>query len=431
MSTRFNSKSSQTFNVPGIQSGYGGLSAPSTLTIPPVGIEDADASLFNLFDKEIPFQVNTGDKTRTELKRVPVIFAAAEKWALSKRQRGVRDKNGSLILPLITVVRTAIQQSTDEDVTGRGINQQTGEIIVRRRLDQSDRKYQNLINRSLLKHQANLAVSPPEADDGQFSTLRPLGDLVDDPTISEGGLMLPNKKQNVFETLVLPSPQFYTAVYEVTFWTQYTVQMLQMIEMLISSFLPQGNAWKLDTQKGYWFIATVDGNNYNAEQNVDDMSQEERMIKHKFTVKVPGYILGTNVPGAPIPIKRYVSSPEIFFNVGTQEDAESTGIDDPFLGADDPTLPLSDMNEGRNDQRRTGRTRLYPNSSELTADDPSLRSLSRGRSPSKYRKVMTTDGKGKSIIKFVRVVSTNRFTGETVFAPGTDLGGLTTVVSDD
>lgn len=433
MPTRFNSKSKPRFNVPGLESGYGGISAPADLTIPPVGVEDADAALFNLFDKEIPFQVSTSDKNREEMKKVPVIFAAAEKWALSKRSRGLRDRNGSLILPLITVVRTTIQQTANEDIAGRGINQQTGEILIRRRLDKSDRGYQGLINRVLVNHQTNLAVAPNDADAGQLSTDRSVGDLANDPTVSEGGLMLAERRNNIYETLSLPSPQFFTALYEVTFWTQYTVQMFQLVELLISSFLPQGNAWKLDTPKGYWFIATVDGNVYNAENNFDDMSQEERLIKYKFTIKVPGYILASKVPGAPIPIKRYVSSPVVTFDVGLAvgESVEAGSLDDPFLGADDPTLPLDDTKNRRRDQRRTEHTRLYPNADETSPHDPALKALPRGQAPAKYKKITALDKNGNLVTKFVRVVSTNRFTGETVFAPDTDLGGLTIVVTED
>ena len=433
MPTRFNSRSKPNFDVPGLKSGYDSISSGAELSIPPVGIEDADAALFNLFDKEIPFQVSTSDKNREELKRVPVIFASAEKWALSKKSRAIRDKTGSLILPLITVVRTTIQQSSQEDTAGRGINQQTGEILVQRRLDKSDRGYQNLINRMLIKHQTNLAVTPALADDGQLSTDRTLGSLVNDPTIIDGGVMLADKQNNIYETLVLPSPQFFTALYEVTFWTQYTVQMFQLIETLISSFLPQGNAWRLDTPKGYWFVATVDGNVYNAENNVEDMSQEERLIKYKFTVKLPGYILATKVPGAPIPIKRYVSSPIVSFDIGLNDvDQVDAGyVDDPFLGADDPTLPLTDDKNKRRDQRRTGQTKLFPNVDVIPSDDPALKSFPRGTKPVKYKKVSGVDSNGKLLTKYVRVISNNKFTGETVLAPGTDLGDLAFVVIDD
>ena len=87
MATRFNTRSKQRFNTPGLPSGYDGQTS-STLTIPPFGIEDIDSALFNLFDKEISFQVSTSDKNREEVKKVPVIFAAGEKWALAKRQIG-------------------------------------------------------------------------------------------------------------------------------------------------------------------------------------------------------------------------------------------------------------------------------------------------------------------------------------------------------
>ena len=287
MATRFNNQGRPKLGVANLPTGYEGVSAPNDLTIPSVGIEDADVALFNLFDKEIGLSVSSSDHNRLELKKVPVIFSSAEKWALSKRQRGFRDQSNSLILPLVTVVRTTIQQLSNEDIAGRGINQQTGEIHVQRRLDKSDRGYQGLINKLLVNHQTNLAMSPETADTDQLSTERSLGSLVDDPTVREGGLLLAERRNDVYETLVVPAPQFFTAIYEVTIWAQYVFQMMQILEQLIASFLPQGNAWRVDTRKGYWFVATVDGNVYNAENNFEDMSQEERLIKYRFTVKLP------------------------------------------------------------------------------------------------------------------------------------------------
>jgi len=429
MATRFNNKGRPNLGVSNLPTGYEGASAPDDLTIPAVGIEDVDVGLFNLFDKEIGLTVSASDHNRLELKKVPVIFSSAEKWALSKRQRGFRDQTNSLILPLVTVVRTTVQQLND-DITGRGINQQTGEIHVQRRLDKSDRGYQGLINRLMLNHQTNLAVSPTQADTDQLSTNRSLGSLASDPTVREGGLMLADRRNDVYETLVLPAPQFFTAVYEVTLWAQYVFQMMQILEQLIASFLPQGNAWRVETKKGYWFVATVDGNVYNAENNFEDMSQEERLIKYKFTIKLPGYILATNVPGAPVPIKRYVSSPSISFDLdaGSSEAVDPSLVDEPFLGSDDPTLPL-DSSTRRADQRNTGRTRLYPSDGNVSPDDPALLNRPRGQPLARYKKLETLDGNGRKTTKFVRVSSTNTFAGETVFAPDADLGWFTIVVN--
>jgi hypothetical protein len=425
MTTRFNAKNQSRFNVPGLPTGFDSIGA-STMSIPPVGIKDVDIALFKLFDNEIPFQ--TGG-SGIEMKDVPVIFASGEKWAILKRGRALRDRNNSLILPLITIMRTSIEQSPTSDITGRGINQQTGEIVIKRRLDNLDRGYQGLINKLFLQHQTNLAVTSLNGPDaGQIVTSRTIGELSTDRDVQSGYLLIPNKTDNIFETIVLPSPQFFTATYEVVFWSQYTEHMNQMIEMLISSYLPQGNAWQLTTPDGYWFIATVDANSFAADNNSDDMSQEERLIKHKFTIKVPGYILASSTPGAPVPIKRYVSSPTISFDVNVDQNV-TDAVDDPNLGADDPTLPLVDDNARphRSDLRNTNATRLYAGDPKArNPDDPAITLLPRGTVPGQYKKITSTDTHGKVITRYVRIKTTNKFTGETVYASGIDLGGTNT-----
>ena len=168
MPTRFNSKSQAKFGVTGINTDN--HQGTPDLSIPPVGIEDADVALFKLFENEIKLQIN-GDNG--DPKKVPVIFATGEKWAILKKKRALRDRNNTLILPLLTIARNSITQDFTTDITGRGINQQTGEIVIRRRLDKSDRNYQNLINRFLLKNQKNVATNPElEHVDNQLLTDR-------------------------------------------------------------------------------------------------------------------------------------------------------------------------------------------------------------------------------------------------------------------
>lgn len=429
MPTRFNSTSKPRFNIPGLPSGYEGKSAPTDLTVPSVGLEDVDRALFNLLDKEIPFAAETAQGTT----KVPVIFATAEKWAMMKRQRALRDRNNTLILPLITAVRTTVQQAFAEDITGRGVNQQTGELLVHRRLDNSDRGYQELINRLLLPHQLNLAVGAGHQDAGQLSTSGSIGDLSSDPVVQDGGLLVSDRTNNVYETLAIPSPQYFTALYDITFWAQYIQQMNHMIEQLMSSFLPQGNAWRLDTEKGYWFVGTVVDNTYNSDNNFDDMAQQERVIKYKFSVRVLGYVLASDVPGMPVAIKRYVSSPSVSFDIGLgpNEGFDADTVEEPFLGADDPTLPMADGQVRRRDQRDTSGTRLYPNVADVNPDDPALSTLKRGQQTSKFKKVTGVDNKGRRVTRLVRVASSNRATGETVFSPDADLGGLTIEVVED
>jgi hypothetical protein len=420
MPTRFTSKSLPKFGVPGIADKT--HQGSPDFTIPSVGIEDVDVALFNLFEKEICLKVSSDN---ADPRKVPVVFASGEKWALLKKRRALRDKNGSLILPLITIVRNSISQDVGEDITGRGINQQTGEIIIRRRLDKSDRNFQNLINRFLLRNQKNVATNPDKEHlQDQLLTDRSIGEDAEDPTVKDGAWLADIKTKNIYETIVVPSPQFCKLSYEISLWTQYTQHMNQLVEQIISSFLPQANSWKLNTPKGYWFIANVDGNSYEPENNFDDMSQEERMIKHRFTVTVKAYIFAGTSPGVNIPVKRYVSSPTITFdtNIDNFGLGKSKGdTSDPFLGSDDPTLPLSETKNGRRDQRRSGTKLLSPQGDNSVSDDPALLTRSSQQNAPIYSKIVTKDSTGSQSTRYARVYRVTSAQGETVIKPANEL----------
>ena len=424
MTTRFNAIDQVNYGVPGIKSGYDG-NVKSDLTIATCGLEDVDISLFTLFDKEIAPSV--GGKDSQELKRVPIVFAAGEKWAMLKKGKPLRDRNNTLILPLITIMRTSMTQTPD-DITGRGINQQTGEIVVRRRLDKSDRGYQNLINKQLILNQTNIAVTSGSqyALNHQFITGRSTGNLSNSFDLKRGAVLLSNKRNNVFETIVIPSPQFYTATYQVTIWTQFTQHMNQILEKIMSSYLPQTNSWKLTTTKGYWFIAKLEGGAYNIETNFDDMSSTERYIKCTFEVKTPAYILASSAPGIPISVKKYISSPIIDFAVEKRSTQDAASPEEfpsnSLLGNDDPTLPFDEQKNSRNDQRAPGWRRqfIYPSNAESTIsmNDPALSTYPRGINPSQYQKIQIGND-----VKYVKVVSVNAATGETVYSTA-DFQGL-------
>jgi len=424
MPVRHNSKSRPRFGVNGINTDS--HNGNPTFTIPPVGVEDVDVALFKLFDNEIKLQVGSKD---TEFKKVPVIFATGEKWAILKKRRALRDRNNSLILPLITIARNNVSQDLGSDIAGRGINQQTSEIIIRRRLDKSDRNYQNLINRYLLQNQKNVATNPQLAHiDEQILTERKVGEDSNTRTGLDGAWLADIKKNNIFETIVIPSPQFCTVSYEVTMWTQYTQHMNQLIEQIISSFLPQGNAWQLNTPKGYWFIATVDNNSYDPENNLDELGQEERIIKYKFNISVKAYIFASQDPNTGIPVKRYVSSPIISFETnvfaGVVNNESNSIVANPFLGSDDPTLPLSDEVNRRRDQRNTNGTRLYDPKDSSISNDPanSTRNSKSNQIEPLYRK--TPGG-------YVRVYAVNQTSGESVIKPASQVSATPAPLTAD
>jgi hypothetical protein len=304
MTTRQNIPRDERNPVDHLNSGYeGGVS--EDYTIPSCGLEDVDRGLVNLFDKEMGFQKRSiaTSTNAIEVKKPLVIMATGERFALSKKLRPPRDKNGALLLPTIAIRRTGTEQ-TSEDIVGRGMNQYTGNLVIKKRLDKSDREYQTFLNKLNLQ---NAQLPETRKASGSF------GSNIDQGT-NQGALLDPHVGNNIWEIISIPQPQFWTQTYEITFWTNYTQHMNYMLETLFSSFLPQGKMFKLTTEKGYWFIAYVE-DQLQSNDNFDDFTEQDRLIRYTFQIRVKSFLLVPNGPGNKIPIRRYLSSPTITFDL--------------------------------------------------------------------------------------------------------------------
>ena len=122
MATRFD-KTKEDNNS--IVSGYEESNTPTDYTIPSCGIEDLDKAVFNLFDKQMPlYYVQQGEQ-----KKIPVIFATGERFAILRRNKPLTDKKGALILPLISITRSNIDNNPSKGISN---NQMFPEVITRR-----------------------------------------------------------------------------------------------------------------------------------------------------------------------------------------------------------------------------------------------------------------------------------------------------------
>lgn len=333
MTTRFNA--GDPFGVP---SGYEGANVPTSFEMPSVGIDDVDRALFSFFDSDLKLMVSF--KKSGIVKKVPVIFAAGERWAMFKKGRALRDSTGALILPLVTIVRKDIAQDIKNDITGRGINQQTGELVIKRKLAATDRAYQNIINKLGIPNQQNAS-----SDTSYVSTTRETGENRFDVDVVQGGLMAQKFGKNIWEIITIPSPQFFTITYELTFWTQYMEHANQIMSKMMSAYLPTANGtFRLETPAGYWFIAKIENNQFMSEGNAEDSTSDERIIKYKAIIKVAGYSILSDAPGVPKAIRRFFSAPIVSFSVDNDGEVLTTGtpaIYDPYSGSDDPSAGFS------------------------------------------------------------------------------------------
>jgi len=325
-----------------------------------------------------------------------------------KQKKLLRDNNGTFILPLISIARKSIDQSQNVGGLGRGIGQNTGELVIKKRLDKTDRRYQAVKNKLNLKnqtrtaalsHETERAVEEAGVEGGTVGTRRNIGARRVD---KEVGDMLRNKlDDNIFEVITIPYPEFFSLSYEVTIWTQYQQHMNRIIEQLMSSYNGQGNQFKIETDKGYWFVAFID-DAITAQDNFDDYSEEERIIQYTFTVKTTGYLVGQQHEGMQSPLRRFVSAPSVSFGVSNAP---------PGLVGPRPT------------GNGTGDINKFILSDVVELDKGGNEIVGRNHSPYGEQVLVEDPFSGERERRFLRVKTRNQRKGETVLgrAPNIDL----------
>lgn len=279
MATKFDLNNKNRYS----HTGYEGENFPDDYVIPSCGVEDLDRAVFNLFDKEIPlFYDLHGTK-----KRVPVIFATGERFALLRRKKPIHDVHGALILPLISITRSSIDNNPQKGIA----NNQMFPHVVTRRLSKKDLEYRQLNNHEGLNN--------INGEDGTNETDISLEYNID---------------KNIIETIEIPAPKYFSATYEITIWSSFTQQINKLIETIMSSYtLNPGQQFRLDTEKGYWFTGSLDSS-INQDTNYADYSDAERYVKYNLTLNTTGYIIAPNIEGGKTALRSFLSAPEISFD---------------------------------------------------------------------------------------------------------------------
>jgi len=329
MSTRFSKGKEDANSVP---MGYEGTNIPDDFSLPSCTIEDVDRGLFNLFNEELPFFY----KLEKESRRIPVIFATGERFAILRRKRPLRDNSGALILPLISIQRTGVQQ---ENTKGGGPGEGQP-LTIKKRLSRDDVTYQRLMNKLNLQNADDVASdgnmikgrSITEASASNYDQAK-VGALatrrmqpLPSTTTRLGQLLKPDLTRNIFEIITIPPTKFFTVSYNVTFWTQYTQQINDMLSVLMSAYIDmRRRTFRLETSSGYWFVAYINSQ-LTPGNNFDDFTDSERMVKYSLDIEVPAFLIAPNYPGAREPLRRFVATPELVFEtVGVSQYAKFTG----------------------------------------------------------------------------------------------------------
>lgn len=418
MTTRWTNKIS--VGEGGLGTGFEGSTSPVAVDIESCSLEDIDRSIFKLFNEEIPLYY----EAKSVINKIPVIFATGERFAVLRKKQPLRDQNNTLILPLVSIMRT------NAELGGTGMPMSLEPIAIRRRLSADDPRYQRLINRLGLQNAYDTSsdvpygstlVGSPKGVQGTRRT----GFAEDAESLLTG--ISPSLKNNLFETIEIPPPKAIKVTYDITFWSQYTSQMNSMLSAVTYGYInPYAREFRLETDKGYWFSATVDSQ-LAAGNNFDDFSSEERIVKYSFSMTVNGYIVEPSIPGAPSGVRSHISAPTINFelvatsavpirhtpiassNIDTMVLSEIETADDPNQGqaigvSQVASSEFAALGESSGEPVVTTDSRKKTTSIGSTSTGPGTEVVT----------VRVSDGSGGTKEKYLKVRSKNVKKGETV-----------------
>jgi len=377
--------------------------------IPSCTIEDVDRSVFNLFEKELNFLVESNKKVM----KVPVIFATGERFALLARKKPLRDSSNALILPLISIMRTGITQTP-----GVGENMP---MIVRKKIAPDDARLQSYINKQGINNDDQLATAPSldtahnESEAGKKLLKKGVSSGV-----ARNPLVSSDFSTNIYEIYEIPPVKHYTANYQITMWCQYTQQMNQMLTIFMGGYTNNNRpSFRLDTNKGYYFSALVQ-DELSPEANFDDFTDEERLVKCSITMKVPAYLIAPRSIGEPSPIRRFVSAPSINFTIHEgmnmkKPDGDVSNV--PSSDVDD--YVLNDLEHELSSVPKQAVGKLTGKQIESKLDSLGSTTLNNNiGSLGDLRRVETQDPlTGATVVTEVRVTEQNKKSGETIFRP--------------
>ena len=198
-----------------------------------ITLKDVDTSVIS-YVKNV---INPAVQESNVRVKVPVMYGNEERWKAVRKRGILRDKNGSLMLPLIMLKRVSVEKS--DMIPG----------------------YEHDVRRKYTEVVRNTSWSA----DNRYSNF----------TLQIGALP-------VYEQLVTTIPNYVNITYEFVLWTNFIEQMNPLIE----TFMEHDKTYWGDKDT-YRFVCTLDSISDASEMNQDG----ERFIKSTFSVSTKAYLL--------------------------------------------------------------------------------------------------------------------------------------------
>lgn len=229
----------------------------------PSTLETIDRALFNYIDEELDVFCSTNKG----FKKIPFIWVGAERAYQIKHNKNLRDANGFLIYPIMTLERISVSK----DLANRGAlyaalpnrqDNQGGTLTISRVIKQD--KTANFANADSKKLIVN------EVGTGQYN-------------------FPGNNKKVVYETITMPIPVYLEVGYTLTISTEYQQQVNEAITPFITH--PGGLNYFNVFHDGHQFEAFIESD-YELNNNAAALMEDARGYQTQISFRVRGYIIG-------------------------------------------------------------------------------------------------------------------------------------------
>jgi hypothetical protein len=223
----------------------------------PSSLETIDAAFYRWVDEEL----NLSTRTNQDFKKVPVIWAGAERAYQIKRSKEARDSSETLILPIVTIERSSVQK----DPARMG---PFGNNVY----SNSDRRKNNfLVARQIQADKTKNFANAESKNVTGYKNSRH------------------KSKKVIYEFSFIPTPTWIHVNYTIKLVTEYQTQMNDLVTPFMSRY---GNAYSFsleDKDNSYeGFIAQEFAQN----NNVSSLEEEERRFETEIQIRVEGFLVG-------------------------------------------------------------------------------------------------------------------------------------------
>lgn len=255
------------------------------LEFQPSTIETIDIAMYNFVTG-----LNLHASTNKGFVPTPIIWVGAERTFQVKNDLTLRDSEGLLKIPLITIERKEMTRDPSKaplpaNIPDYGFG---GYIPVRRRVVQS--------KTSNFKNAHNLKKYGGDDDVGFTDAFLKSGRAFPSNINPMFDTRPPNlKDKTVYETVYIPVPVYVSVKYEVHIRTEYMTQMNQLLTPFISANSRLGRNSKYITlgHDNHFFEGFID-NSYTNDNNAAKLDEEERIFNSTISIDVLGYLIGGN-----------------------------------------------------------------------------------------------------------------------------------------